>query len=281
MLLLALLVAAAPVRVSIEAGDLSHRLERRIEAEIPELTITSSAAADVRVTMRRADGELIIDVSGRSGPMGTRSIPTSEGTEPALRLATLLTVRAVETVRSLEEPLEIPAPPGSYSIYASAGLFTAWWSEPFRPTIGFGAGGGIDFRAFELGLLFVELGRPWGAGRRAGRIDGEATELMFLLDGSFSLVRWGVFWLRIRAAAGVNLVRFEAVNALPESQVEGVVRVAMSPDVEIVRDVVWFGLSGGVWWRVGAARFSNIDDEQVFAGHLVPFADARLSVHFP
>ncbi len=280
MLAFVLLFGAA---ISIDAGELDRDLAAMLRAEIGDAAFDS--AEDVRVVMKRDDFAYFIEVFGADGSMGERSLPVSDGADAALRLATLLAVRALDASRALEDPLEIPPGPDEMKLYAAAGFFTVWWQRPSTPTLGIGVGLGADFDAFTAGVLVIELGRAC-CSRASGRIDAEAHELLLLADGSLSALRWGAFSVRARASGGINYVRADtsarvegagmpAVRSI--SDVEGVFRAGGSVDVELLPSRLWFALGSGAWFRAGAMRVVNIDNESIFSGNVVPYVEALIS----
>lgn len=291
MLALALLLVVAPVRISIDAGEDTARLVEMIAAELPDATITSSAAAELHVRVLRGGGEYKIDVTGPEGQLGQRSVSEAEGAEPALRIAVLLTVRAVDAMRALDEPLEIPPPPSALSIYAEAQVLTAWWSSPSTPTLGFGVAGGVDLRTVQVGLLIAELGAPC-CDRSVSHLDvDDAVEVLILADASFSPVHWGRFWLHVRGSAGIDRVKARVrgrIDVNPETAatqraiaIEGVVRGGLSADMEVVQDRAWFGLGAGAWWRIAPLRLKrNLNDDELFTGNISPWVEARFRVNF-
>lgn len=291
MMLSVALLLIAQVSISVDAGELSGELETMIRAEIPGAVMTSSAAAQIIVSVKRTENERTIDVVGPEGPMGRRTVHVSEGTEPALRVAALLTARAVELVRAPEEILEIPPPPSELSLYATAELLSTWWNEPFTPSLGFGVSAGVDLRTVHAGLLFAELGVPC-CDRSIARIRGETRELLLLADVSFSPIRWGRLWMHVRGSGGLDWVTVDAtarVAGAPStvifatrrvSTVEGVLRGGISADMELIESKLWFGLGAGAWWRLGPRPIQNLDGDQLFSGHLNPYVEARFRLNF-
>lgn len=291
MLSIVLLLAVSEINISVDAGELSGDLENMIRAEIPGAVMTSSTAAQIKVSVKREEKERVVDVVGPEGSMGRRAVHLSEGAEPALRIAVLLTARAADRARAPEELLEIPPPPSAVSLYATAELLTTWWNEPFTPSLGFGVGAGVDLRTVHAGLVLAELGVPC-CDRSTARISGETRELLVLADVSFSPIRWGRLWMHVRGSGGVDWVRVDAtarVAGAPEkvtfatrrvSTVEGVLRGGISADMELIETKLWFGLGAGVWWRLGPRPIQNIDGDQLFSGHLNPYIEARFRLNF-
>jgi hypothetical protein len=278
-----LLALSAPIRVSIDAGDLREDLTAMIRAETHDVVITSSAAqAEIHVSVKIEGSSYVVAVSD----MGERKLPDVEGSEPALRTAVLLVERRIESLRALDEPLEIPPPPSDLAVYVSSGVFTGWWQRPFTPSIGFGIGGGVDFETLKLGVLVVALGEPC-CERSIDRIETTtARELLVLGDVAFSPVRWGRLWLHVRAAGGINRVHVDAAHRVDHSQIshvhglEGVFRGGASADMELWRDRMWVGLGAGGWWRIGPLRVRNVDGDALFTGSVVPFVESRVSFNF-
>lgn len=280
--------AAAPVSVAVEAGPHDAALTSMLIAEVAELTVTSSDAADVRVVLREHEDAYLVRVSDRGAMLAERRVPLADGLDGALRAATLLTTQAVETVRDFDEPLELPPAPAAFTLYGTTGVVTSFWSRPSTPQLGLAVGGGLDLRAFGFGFTFVWMG-DLCCERRTTGIAGTAQELVFLLEGTWTFVGWGPVLGRVRVGGGLDRITAEAepltfAVAAPSQRstaIEGVVRGGLSLDVELVRDWVRFGLGVGAWVRIAPLEVSvppGYGGEGWFSGQIVPFTEARLEV---
>jgi hypothetical protein len=288
MLLLLLAAGAAPTRIQVEASDLEGELERRIQAEIADVVIAGSNP-DLTVSLRRDEGFVLVIRAGDAAE--ERTLPLEEGDEGALRWAVLLVARAIESLRSLDDPLELSPAPSDVTGYVTAGAATVWWWRPLTPQLAFAAGGGLELRAFEIGLLFVWMGEPCCVRRLRG-LEADARELVFLADAGWTFVRWGPISGRLRASAGVDWIRTSAtprVYAGPtrpqtHATIEGVVRAGGSLDIEIFRDLLWFALAGGAWVRIAPVEVSldpSYGVDSLFTGPIVPWAEGRLTLEIP
>lgn len=165
---------------------------------------------------------------------------------------------------------------------------TGFWARPATPQLGVLVGGGISLDDLTFGVSIGWIGQLC-CERRTSGLRGDATELLFLLEGSWAFVAWGPVVGRIRAAGGLDWIRIDAQPvsfrgpALPQhvSAVEGVVRGGLAVEMELVRDRVGFELGAGAWVRVAPVEVAlprDYEGESWFSGVVGPYLDARVEV---
>ncbi len=204
--------ALAAPDVFLDAGALQADLRAQMEAERPQLSYTSSTSdATHLVRLQQSPGALRLEVLALDTPTPTsisqRVIPLRDGMPTALRLATLLALRALALAEELQlSPPPPPPPPKRFGV--SARLSGLWWQSPALPQMG-------------LGLSFHFWWRDWGLSARAdlagvpccirdvAGLSGQSREVLLLMEGSWRFWRSGAWSSRALVGAGVNLVRLE------------------------------------------------------------------------
>ncbi len=258
--LLSLIVAtpafADPISIAVQAESRSDALARALRLEIGDMEITSPGVARVRVVVRRVADTYLVRVSTTDATLAERRVPTSEGPDQAVRVATLLTTRAVATVRALDAPFELPPAPRRFGIHVSTDLVTTLWRRPRQPLFGLELGVGLDVGRLSIGLAANGLGQVCCRRATTG-IGGDTSELGVALVGAYTLVTWRAIRVRGAVSAGAQRVSVEAeplsfADTAPTQRVEGweaAVRVGASLELELWRDRAFFRAAAGAWVR--------------------------------
>lgn len=287
MFLIAAPATAAPVTIAVEAArDSRVRLEQTLRLEIGEVVFEDGADVDLVVSIGRIADTFRVRVEGRDAVLAERRVPTTDGLPQAERVAVLLTTRAVDTLRELAAPFELPPPPRTYQGYASAGVVASMWRRPRQPQLGAQLGFGLAFRTLAVGLAVGASGHVC-CRRSSSGITGDAHEYVLAVEGAWTFVRWGAIFARVRGAAGLNWVRAEAepqtfADTAPTQSVaatEGLLRGGLSLAVEPIRDRLTFAVTAGVWGRIGGAQVSvptGYSGEGWSSGAVTPWIDLRL-----
>lgn len=263
--LLSLLVAtpafADPISIAVQAESRSDALERALALEIGDIEITSPGAARVRVVVRRVADTFLVRVSTDDATLAERRVPTSEGEDQAVRVATLLTSRAVATVRALDAPFDLPPAPRRFGVHVRTDLVTTLWRRPRQPLFGLELGLGLDAGRLSLDVVANGLGHVCCRRSTTG-IGGDTEELGLGFDAAWTFVAWRAIRVRGSGRVGAQrvVVRAEPLtfaDTAPTQRVEGwemSVRAGASLELEVWRDRLYFRAAAGMWLRLPSVQ---------------------------
>jgi hypothetical protein len=301
---------AHPTRIYLDGGEDDAELRRTLEVELPGTLVTSTAAASLRLVVRRSPDALVVELEDTAGQNATRRFSYTETVQPALRRVVLLAARAQQALSDVfeerdpdpvrvEAKVEPPSEAVARTIAVEAGWSLVWWRTPFKPELGPTVAAVLSIDRFDLGLRMVIGGVP-SYTRTASGISGDAIEAAGIAEAGLMLAALGPLEVRARLGAGVNWVRIDvSADGLPGAQpqnpqpftvqrfsrVEPIFRAAPSLRLVIWPNVALLWAEGGVEARllrlqvappsVGIYRTDTLD-----SGGLVPFFEGGLGVMF-
>jgi hypothetical protein len=284
---------AHDTRIYLDGGEDDPDLRRTLIDELPAGTlVTSTTAADLRLTVRRSPDAIVVELDDGAGQSATRRFAFAEGDgdaaevrrDAALRRVVLLATRAQLALADVFAEKNEPPPAERSGVRAeaevarapavdrgalvvSAGWAFVWWRTPFRAEPGPTLVVARPIGDFDVGVRLVAGGLPSSA-RSANGISGDAIEIAVLAEAAFELVSAGPMRVRVDAGLGANWIRVDVRgrglgapgDASPASfsvqrftRVEGIGR--LGPSIELAIGgfaTVWAG--GGAEARLPRTR---------------------------
>ncbi|MEQ8276413.1 MAG: hypothetical protein RKU31_22245 [Deltaproteobacteria bacterium] len=278
---------AAPISIAVDAGSRSEALTRALSLEIGDVEFTRAGLARVRVVVRRVADTFLVRVSTVDATLAERRVPSGQP-EQALRVATLLTTRAVATVRALDEPFELPPAPRTFGVHLTTDVLTTLWWRPRQPQLGLELGVGVDIGRASLAVVGGAVGHVC-CRRESTGIAGDAEALALGLDGAWTFAQWTVVRVRGAVRVGAQRVTAEAepltfADLAPTQRVvawEALVRVGGALELEVWRDRLFFRAAAGAQLRVPSVQVAvppGYSGAGWVSGPVVPFATVGVQV---
>jgi len=296
VILAAILVAVsspALAQVHVDAGALTDRVSAVIAQELPDVELTRDLASSrVAVVIARDLPDLAVRVTMTGGrALLDRRVSLERGVEPALRVALLLIVEAIEQAPARRTPVVAtttvaqPAPEPGVGLALAAWGHAVWWGTPSVPQLGASLSASIVLDAVMVSVGVAFAGPPCCA-LSGAVLDGDALEISGQLVASYQLLSTGIFGLRGRAGVGLAYERADVVAQFPGGASVPQVHEAIDPYAEVGAELGLAALSGLDVVLAGGvrARFARLrvilpaGDDNLDAGLIVPWLQLGVRV---